>query len=256
MGTVCIPESGTDRVLLEHFAYQANKHTKSDQEISISGTGEKAFMRMLPDLLSQAPPPNDKVERLFWAEIFGLGMAAQLIGQEIMTGSNLLDWWGGGIEVATYEDDKFVKHGNVLHTFWHRNLSSSNAAIELVPKFIKYDYFQDALVIQKFESEFTDEGKASVKAHDYRVYTPLLKSRHDYDFSRFPFYDLSYTTLNCYVRVEENQSDLWAYVKTFRGHHLFEVELEEEGLRISIKKDLVDALIDETKQTPNSPEAI
>lgn len=251
VGSVCSPESGSDRVLIEHFNYRANKHTDTEQEIVISGSGEGAFMEILPQTISQEPPPIDEHKRFFWAENIGLVMAAELIGHEITIGSNLLDWWGGGIEVATYENGKFVKHGNVLHTFWHQNLSKSNDGIHLDPKFIKYDYFHDALVIQKFECDFTGEGKVSVTAHDYRVYTPLLKSRHDYEFASFPWYDLGYQTLHCYVIVDGDQTGPWSFVKTFRGSCPFEVALEDEGLRISFEDKFIRELIGETKQPPS-----
>ena len=41
--------------------------------------------------------------------------------------------------------------------------------------FIKYDYHDDALAIQKYELDVENDGKAIVKTHAYNVYLPMLK---------------------------------------------------------------------------------
>jgi hypothetical protein len=250
VGTVCTPENGTDRVLLEHFEYNANARSGGDQQVVVSGSGERAFTSALSQIIGQVPTPMGQDERFLWAEKVALVTAAQFIGDEMTSGGNLVDWWGGGVEVATYRGGRFVKHGNILNTFWHRRLSNSEDNLALIGKFIKCDYFEDVFVVQKFEGEINADGNMGARTHAYWACTPLLKGQQDYDFRSFPFFDLSYTTLNCYVLCELNDSSMLSFVKTFHNDYPFEITLEKECVRWSIGKDLVQQLGDETRQPP------
>ena len=70
----------------------------------------------------------------------------------MLTGQNLAEWWGGGIEIAVLREAKFVKLGNVLDTIWIVEYSDK-ARLWLRPIFLKYDYFHDVLVIQSLSGE-------------------------------------------------------------------------------------------------------
>jgi hypothetical protein len=153
----------------------------------------------------------------------GLSAAGALVGHESMTGRNILDWWGGAIEVAFLNNGRFEKLSNVLHTTW-RVLRKDGAKYEvrLVPKFIKYDYVGDVFVAQTLDLtvQSGDENMGQyfhVNEHALRLYTPLLKGRRQYDFSGFVPPDFSHKTLCCFIFVEQEEPNLGNLVRVYHN---------------------------------------
>lgn len=206
LATICTPDgNGQGGLHFEHFDFNFTQMNNETEDHSVSGTGSDTFLEILPQatngLKKTARETNEAFIQL---ESLALGIANQFIGREILTGQNLLHWWGGGIEVATLRDAKFQKTGNVLHTFWI--VDPDHNSLFLKPTFLKYDYFNDALVIQKFDCR-PSNGKIAVKAHDYRIYTPLLKGPNVYNFAEFPLPPLTYDHLCCHLQSRKSDGE-------------------------------------------------
>jgi hypothetical protein len=152
--------------------------------------------------------PEDN-ENLLWAVRQGLALAAPLVGYEASTGNNILNWWGGAIEIAGVANRRFQKATNILHTIWRATRTDDNRyEIKLVPKFIKYDYFEDVLLVQTLDlSDPPITGAGDIIEHALRCYTPLLKNSRQYDFSKLVIPDFNHRTLCCYVSMTPKRSE-------------------------------------------------
>ncbi len=198
IGTIVCPETNS----FENFCYEVQRISLGDIEVDAAGTGANDIF----EIITQLPIGNSEFERdgLFSFKA-ALAISGVLVGHETFTGQNLLDWWGGAIEVAYLRQGKFEKLANVLHTLWKANKVGGGYELTLVPKFLKYDYFSDAFVAQTWDMGVVASAmgpRAKIREHTYRIYTSLLKSARDYDLSQFEPPDFNHTTLSCYVLMQ------------------------------------------------------
>jgi hypothetical protein len=248
IGTILTPDvEQPGGIHLSHFNYCADRLVLDDVVVRAAGTGADDLFELLPQMVASNPPPNcDRESEQFFRWIAGQGymLAASFIGYETSTGQNLLDWWGGAFEVATLTGGKFQKISNVLHTIWRAvRVDQKKYEIQLSPKFIKYDYFNDALVAQTMNVSFNQlNGKAITEDHSFRIYTSLLKSRSDYDFSKFKFPTFSHSTLCCYVLLEPQDTNLGNFVRIYHnsgGNTPFRLKARSNDIQFSFRGDLL-----------------
>lgn len=109
---------------------------------------------------------------------------------------------GGGIEIASFRDGGIMKIGNILHTFWRAAPADGQYNLRLIPNFIKYDYFHDALLVQKYAGRISAAQTFQLDTQAIDVVLPPLRSSDEYDFAAIPPPDLSYDHLAVYVFVE------------------------------------------------------
>jgi len=244
VGTILTPDDPPKAGLhYDHFAFQAEKHLLSGGAIEIrcAGTGAKTLL----DTLSQITRPikwarsDDLENRFFTAEKVAMALQGTLIGHETISGQNLLEWWGGGIEVATLRGQRFEKVGNTLHTFWRvlpNDRSGNN--LFLIMRFIKYDYHEDILVIQTFDGSINPHNcELKIDSHNYHLYTPMLKSRDDYDLRNFTLPNFNHNTLNCMVTFGDEYFCRVHHSGT--GDSPFRLAADNHSLRISFRGDLL-----------------
>jgi hypothetical protein len=137
-----------------------------------------------------------------------LAMSAAMVGHETSTGENILNWWGGGIEIAGLSKGRFEKLTSVLHTVWKARLNvSTGYEICLVPKLTKYDYVDGALIAQTFEFSGANNAGAVMTERSYGICTPLLRSASEYRIETFLRPDFSHRTLCCYLIFEPPHAD-------------------------------------------------
>ncbi len=149
---------------------------------------------------------------------------------------------GGGVEVATLRGKCFQKVGNTLHTFWRvvPNNKSANDLF-LVTKFIKYDYYEDILVVQTYDGSIIPQnGGLIIDSHSYHFYTPMLKDRDEYDFKNFVLPGFNHKTLNCVVACGDEYFFHMHHSST--GDSPFKLAVENNVLRISFRGDLLNEL--------------
>jgi hypothetical protein len=186
LGTIATPLEQQGSYDLGHFLYNARQRHRGEITVSAAGSGAEDLFECLPHALSLLDE-HERVE----SQVTKLGAAISgfFVGQEATTGLNLLNWWGGALELAYFDEGRFLKVDGVLHTLWRaRKMSEDDFSIELRPAFIKYDYFGDALVVQSFEFELDSKSpqRARMLQHTYRPYAPLLKGLQEYDWDAAP----------------------------------------------------------------------
>jgi hypothetical protein len=262
VGTVLTPNHlGDGRVYLQHFEYCINCISMDDVNVYAGGSGADELLRIIPQGVAANPLPDcqpESPEHYGWALAQAMAVSGGFIGHETTTGENILNWWGGGIEVASFVDGKFQKLTNVLHTVWRAiKTDSEHYEIRFVPKLIKYDYFEDALVAQTFDVAINRaNGKAVIEEHSYRMYTPILKGRRNYDLSRFEPRDLRHTTLCCYVLMEPRDPSLGNLVRVYHdatGDTPFRFTRLDDNLVFSFRGDLLNNMESDISRATGLP---
>ena len=262
VGTILTPDHlDKGRVHLQHFEYCIDCVSVGEVKIYAGGTGADDLLQIIPQGVAANPLPDcqpESPEHYGWAFTQALGVSGALIGHETITGENILDWWGGGIEVASFVDGKFQKLTDVLHTIWRAiKIDSQRYEIRFVSKLIKYDYFEDALVAQTFSVAINRANqKAVIEDHSYRMYTPILKGRRDYDLSKFEPRDLRHTTLCCYVLLEPRDPSLGNLVRVYydaSGDTPFRISRLADDLIFSFRGDLLNNLESDVSRATGLP---
>jgi hypothetical protein len=205
IGTILNP--GID---IQHFHLCAQKKLVNGIEIVTAGSGADDLIA----LASQAGViQTGTTDNFLWAVKQGLSLAAALVGYESSTGDNILNWWGGAIEIAGIANGRFRKASNILHSIWQATMTDKDRyEIRLIPKFIKYDYFEDVLLVQTLDvSDPLGVGTGEVNEHALWCYTPLLKNRNQYDFSKLVIPDFSHHTLCCFISMPSGAKFLRIY---------------------------------------------
>ena len=183
IGSVIEPSPDQQAYEVKHFSALARKQCVEGIEITADGTGVDFLFALAPQLLERMSGQTDKYRIALG---LSMGVSASLIGHETATGANLTEWWGGGIETAVLDNGNFTKIGNTLHTLWTATIrADGDIDFVLLPKFIKYDYLQDALVVRAIEIDLSGptEGNARL-THGIHTFTPLLKDKNHYDWNR------------------------------------------------------------------------
>jgi len=249
IGTYCTPNDRIEGDLrADNFTYAATKYTKVGEEITVAGSGAETFMGVLPSITEGRPPPSNIDEGLFeWVEQTNFALLGQFVGEEMLIGNNLLDWWGGAFEIATVMDQAIRKVDDILFTFWKilPDHNGESMSLRLIPKFLKYDYIEDVLVVQKLECTVTENQTLSIDAHDFRCYTPILKTGlGEYDFSTWKLPDLKNKTLCCFTLNNDNGEVSCGnriYHDSMRETP-FEVRPMDDGLHIGFQGQLLNDL--------------
>ncbi|HWX82161.1 MAG TPA: hypothetical protein VNZ48_01065 [Xanthobacteraceae bacterium] len=262
VGTLLTPNHlGDGRVYLQHFEYCIDCISMGDVQIYAGGSGANDLLRIVPHGVVSNPLPDcqpESPEHYDWALAQAMAVSGALIGHETTTAENIPNWWGGGIEVASFVEGKFQKLTDVLHTVWRAiKIDSQRYEICFVPKLIKYDYFEDALVAQTFSISINSANhKAVVEDHSYRMYTPILKGRHSYDLSRFEPRDLRHTTLCCYVLMEPPDPSLGNLVRVYydaMGDTPFRFAKSADNFVFSFRGDLLNNLESDVSRATGLP---
>lgn len=84
---------------------------------------------------------------------FGLAvwLAGQAMGTEILTGGNLLENWGGAIEIVIPQGGVLKKIDNVLYTFWI--IDEDRKYFGMQPFFVKTYYEGDVLIVLRLKAD-------------------------------------------------------------------------------------------------------
>jgi hypothetical protein len=145
-------DSGT----AHRFHMNATVHDDSDAGCLVAiGSGAQ---RLADHLKATNFPKMDGGRTLNKAEYatgFALASVGSLISLELSDAQTLFQYFGGGFEVATALEGRFVKLTNITHIFWLIEQGNTDAWRAKLHKVAKYDYQSDVLVIRTADSEPT-----------------------------------------------------------------------------------------------------
>ena len=138
-----IDENGSRFFTCEVYGYNCDRLG----EVRVQGSGTKDFVEILKQMASSiemGPETNAPTK----ASGVCLAALCQAKGQELFTGSNLIDAWGGGFELATIAGNIIKKIGNYLNIHFRPEITEDNSVrLEFIPRLEKVDYWRDTNVI-------------------------------------------------------------------------------------------------------------
>ena len=219
-------------------------------KVYIAGSGEDGCVRVLKQFENYLDQNESFDDPYFFADLAALSIITQFVGLEFNTGANLLQLWGGGFEVASFQNGKIQKIGNILNIFWKLIKDKDSYILRLLPNFIKNDYWEDALLTRILKCSINQSGKFVRDRNALNISLPLMKRAKDYNFDELPSLSFQHTTLCCYVLFEQENGEIDA-LSTVRhdssGVGWFHINMHTEYLHLAIKDDLINEVKNQIK---------
>jgi hypothetical protein len=235
--------------------YRATQRSIAGGVITAGGSGEVALRNFLPNLLRINPVPLSDDNLYDWADLFALNLASNLFGRELFAGKNLVDMWGGGFEVATFQsNDTFAKLDDILFIFFGVILSPNRdeGAIKFLPFLVKNQYFEDALLVRITECEMNGRELGVVTDRRHLV-APLVKNESDYDLSLIPKLSYSYRHLCCFLLSPDKKQTGVSIYRDLAEEPQFVASIEDRRVRFSFRRSLYEELEQRTSAMMGVP---
>jgi hypothetical protein len=122
---------------------------------------------------------------------------------EIKPLETLQNSYGGAFELLIFTGHKFVKTGNILNLFWHVDAKDlNNVSLNLIPKFIKQDYFEDVFLVCTANFELEQSGQGKMTSMNLSAISPIDKTLERSVLNRLPKPNLNSSFLSNSVLVE------------------------------------------------------
>jgi hypothetical protein len=207
-----VREPGVNIAAFSRFARSATSPVLGN--VRFAGTGTDALAKYIEE--NSAIPTHDTVElnAANRAVLYGFTLSGGLLNVEIHTGENLIDLFGGGYELATISEGKFVKVGDATCVYWRaRYVSDDEIYLTDTPKRVfRYAYDGDLLVIRAWEPISPVSFTQSI----YPV-RPVYRSLTPEEKENPPVLDMNAIWLCNYVVVEADGKRPW--IATSMTHH-------------------------------------
>jgi hypothetical protein len=148
VGACAIQDNGTFRSALFDVGTDTVRLDIGDfGDSRLAGTGAATLAGQIQGDMQSARVVEGSPAALAAALARSLGLAAANIAAECATGANLVDFWGGGLELIFYADRRFQRLDGVTYLVWVGKLEKDG--IGLNPhRILKTEYHQGQLVIR------------------------------------------------------------------------------------------------------------
>ena len=167
-------------------------------EIWAAGSGAEAFIKGIPP--GRFPAADRELVPLEKAVAFFLSTIGPMLQAEFHSTETLLNFFGGGYEIATFVEDRFSKIGDITFVFWESEFRNEVVRIGLPVLALKQDYAGDTLRIRSLR--FLN-GHSEPYEESHHVILPLGGSAPD-GFAESPPPDMNSSfTCHC-VLVQSN----------------------------------------------------
>jgi hypothetical protein len=215
-------------------------------EVHVAGSGRTAFLKVLTRVDWTSKGNEFQV---------AYGLLGDLIGEEYRTGETIANRWGGGFEAAVFSVDerRFVKIGNILHTFWKLKYGTTDS-VDFLPMFYKTTYWRDALIIRSARFDEIAPRSFRLAANDTDLVPPMLKNHADYDLTELGSVDFSYKVHCCHVLIEKpNGRDIMLLVESHDANREVALEISASSGRLHISAGISRAILTEYAKQAASP---
>jgi len=156
-------------------------------DLVLGGSGTNTFLETVREASTQWPEKSSEAETNYTnAHSVGLSLLGHLTGQEYINGENINERWGGGFELLSVRLGKLKKFDKIIHLVWNLVKDGDGRyMLLLLPKVIKFEYWNDLLIIRNFQIgngfELNRELDRSV-----HVVTPILYDEGPIDLENLP----------------------------------------------------------------------
>ena len=157
IGLVGFLEESKDRVF--HWGWKSREmDTKLFGRVGLLGSGLDDVGKMLLDIPHLPVGLERTLQGPEQAMGFCLHMTGNLMQLEIATRKSLVQFYGGGYEIATYIGGKYDKIGDITYMFWHARIEGDAVRVAFAPyRAFRYAYENDMLVIRSVSFDDTKE---------------------------------------------------------------------------------------------------
>lgn len=150
-------------------------------DVCVGGSGGDSFVKFLGQMRGAF---SGKVEghKNDQAQSVGLTLAGVLAGSDTQYGENLLERWGGGFEVVTYngETGVFCKTGDIIHLFFDSDVVDiASVSVRMRPYVSKVFYIDGLYFNRIVEFCVGENGKATFKRNELMCVTPVLYDKEN-----------------------------------------------------------------------------
>jgi len=163
--------------VVSHFVF-------GDIRLGGSGTEDaKEFFRNLeeaPVLLKGVAP-----EPLLDATSKSLMLTAHLMQLELTNRSSLLQFYGGGYELASLVQGRFAKIGHVTYLFWEVDATGNQIRVSYPYQVFKYTYANDVLGIRSARIDDKGHGELTVTDEGVHLVGPAFREITEKDINAF-----------------------------------------------------------------------
>ena len=157
--------------------------------IGLLGSGTEHFEQFLQNLPS-LPSPSRQTNDLERSLAYGLMISGVFLSREIATYESLLNFYGGGYEIASLSDGKFQKVDDITYLFWHGEITDNGMGMNL-HQVCKYSYFGDFLLIRTaIFSIFSTKTRLTIK-QSTEVVQPIYRDVQQGELRYFPTIDFN-----------------------------------------------------------------
>jgi len=140
--------------------------------VGLLGSGAEHFAEVLQG--SSLPAPSREVNDLERSLAYGLTLSGVFLSAEIATYETLLNFFGGGYEIASLSEGRFQKLDDVTYLFWKGEISDEGIRANL-NQVCKYSYVNDVLLIRTATfSKFSKEAQLTIN-QAVEVVPPIYK---------------------------------------------------------------------------------
>lgn len=116
------------------------------KDIQVGGSGTSTFIQTIENIMDGDIEGDYTSLEESLVRVMGFTSAA--FGNQVMSGSGIVDGWGGGFEIAYICGRRFEKVSDIMHLFWSiRELDEGGYEAENIPLFIKSSYQGERLRI-------------------------------------------------------------------------------------------------------------
>ncbi len=203
---------------LHYYYHSAEKVTsKFVDNAYVAGSGSIYVKKFFGQLEQMDKPPHVDAGAPHYTTAlgFGLTLSSQCVGREILSAGNLIERWGGAIELGYILGGVAQKLNNIMH--FHLSYEDSvdrTTKINLVPIITKTEYQGDLLVIRRVQfmparvNKNSDSGSLVIESDKISVVPPILKHVDPSFTPDIP--DLEYDVLCTWMHYNLNGVSKWS----------------------------------------------
>jgi hypothetical protein len=224
----------------------------------MAGSGTEGFKNWIARLQSPAtvfPGPPDPTNV---AILLSLMATTTVLVAETVRPENLLESWGGGLELATFVEHRFQKVGDILYIPWFldfQRAGSLQLKLRSGTRALKVDYFDNLLLVRPILFQFED-GKNIVDTSSMFVIDEIDRKVPTERIRQIPWPPISSQWIcNCiFTQLPNGTTEIYS-IPTKAGSERKLISVEEEGQQIilhvsaDLKRMLHDAIAETLKPT-------
>ena len=175
-----------------------------------------------------------------------LSSTSLLLRAELSSENNLLQYFGGGYEIATFIGDKFAKVGDIAFVFWMANVTVGEVALSGPWLVLKQDYADDFLLLHVLRMRpgnvSTDPPLIEEDRHVVAPFGSTVDAAHANSIS-WPGMEATFT---CHVVLVHSPKDITVFnridyseSKTPKSINFF---LEDRHISFGVSRQFADVL--------------